>query len=725
MMFNVRVVRSSLLAVALTASACAALEKDEPRDGGAPDGAVVDAPTAQVDAPVAGPDAAPDPTASIPHYAAFQASPHANAAAEPFAHWNKEGAVPVECARCHSSQGFIDYVGGDGTAAGRVERPASPAPQPLECRTCHNDAANALASVTFPSGVKIDGLGGEARCMTCHQGRASGADVDAAIAKAGVEMADQASPMLGFLNIHYYPAAATLYAGRAKGGYQYPGQVYDVRFRHVESFNTCIECHDAHSTRVRFDACSTCHTGVKDGQGARAIRMMASFGRDYDGDGDTTEGIAGELEGSRARLLAAMQTYGRERAAPLCYSPAAYPYVFADKNGDGACGADDTMAANAYKAWTPRLMRAAYNYQMATKDPGAFAHNAKYILELLYDSVHDLNDGLTAKVDLSKSVRNDDGHFNGASEAARHWDADEAVTADCSRCHSGEEGFRFFVQYGVSTKVPETANGLECGTCHTSFGSEPGVLEVSKTPFPSGVTLMQPGHDNLCGTCHSGRASKATVDAAIASGKLGFVNVHYLPAAATKAGSTAAVGYQYAGKTYAGALVHSGGTQCTSCHDPKASQHSFRVQDAWQVACRGCHADANGNPEAIRIVHKTDVDGDGNATESLRAEIDGLAGKLLATMRVAAPGLCYSGDAYPYFFSAAPTGRATCAPKDAVAANAFKAWTADLVRAAFNFQLSRKEPGGWAHNFDYMAQLLYDSIEAVGGAPAVVGLQRP
>ena len=57
--------------------------------------------------------------------------------------------------------------------------------------------------------------------------------------------------MMRFTNIHYYPAAATLFAGRAKGGYQYADQVYDTRFRHVDGFNTCIGCHDPHSRRPR------------------------------------------------------------------------------------------------------------------------------------------------------------------------------------------------------------------------------------------------------------------------------------------------------------------------------------------------------------------------------------------------------------------------------------------------------------------------------------------
>ena len=45
------------------------------------------------------------------------------------------------------------------------------------------------------------------------------------------------------------------------------------------------------------------------------------------------------------------------------------------------------------------------------------------------------------------------------------------------------------------------------------------------------------------------------------------------------------------------------------------------------------------------------------------------------------------------------------------------------MKAAFNYQMSRKEPGAWAHNFNYMAELLYDSVEDLGGS--VAGLVRP
>jgi hypothetical protein len=43
-------------------------------------------------------------------------------------------------------------------------------------------------------------------------------------------------------------------------------------------------------------------------------------------------------------------------------------------------------------------LRAAYNYQDASKDPGAFAHNSTYIMQLLYDSISDLGGDTTGMV---------------------------------------------------------------------------------------------------------------------------------------------------------------------------------------------------------------------------------------------------------------------------------------------------------------------------------------
>ena len=167
-----------------------------------------------------------------------------------------------------------------------------------------------------------------------------------------------------------------------------------------------------------------------------------------------------------------------------------------------------------------------------------------------------------------------------------------------------------------------------------------------------------------------------------------------------------------------------GGTQCTSCHDPKGSHHTFQITDAWDGSCKTCHADANGDPKLIRQVHLDDYDGDGNSQETLAAEIDGLAARVLTAMRGAttAPRPCYAPGVYPYFFKDAD-GDGACSAAEAVAANAFSAWTPALVKAAYNYQLSRTDPGAWAHNFAYMGELLYDSVVDLGGD--VSKLTRP
>ncbi len=152
----------------------------------------------------------------IPWVKEWASSGHARINAEPFNHWNDEGAVPPACARCHTTTGFQDYIGADGSAVGTVETPHLTG-QVITCVACHNKATRTLTEVIFPSGVKIDKLGTEARCMTCHQGRNSTVSVNKALDGLGE---DTASKKLGFLNIHYLAAGATRYGTQVKGGYE-------------------------------------------------------------------------------------------------------------------------------------------------------------------------------------------------------------------------------------------------------------------------------------------------------------------------------------------------------------------------------------------------------------------------------------------------------------------------------------------------------------------------
>ena len=107
---------------------------------------------------------------------------------------------------------------------------------------------------------------------------------------------------------------------------------------------------------------------------------------DFDGDG-AEEGVAGELETFQENLMTAIQAYAADTAGTaIVYSATAYPYFFADANANGAIDEGE----EGYASWTPRLLRAAYNYQYSVKDPGAFVHNGKYVIQTLYDSLEDI-----------------------------------------------------------------------------------------------------------------------------------------------------------------------------------------------------------------------------------------------------------------------------------------------------------------------------------------------
>ncbi|MFP1644496.1 cytochrome c3 family protein [Pontitalea aquivivens] len=327
------------------------------------------------------------PAARVPFFHDWLGSPHAKADAQAFTNWNEKGEIPEACARCHSTPGFLDYIGADGSPAGSVEKKAQIGTV-IGCSACHNETTRAMTAVTFPSGHRIEGLGAEARCMTCHQGRESTLSVNRATAGIGDDMV---STDLAFLNIHYRAAGATLMGSLARGGYEYDGRSYASQRRHAAPFNTCISCHDLHTVKPKSEPCAACHEGVTDRKSLGNIRKSAV---DHDGDGDVAEGIASEITALHGRLLDAIRAYGADVAgSPIAYDAHAHPYFFMDQNGNGTVDENEAVMPNKYASWTPRLLRAAYNYQFVAKDPGAYAHNAPYVLQLLHDSIADLSGG--------------------------------------------------------------------------------------------------------------------------------------------------------------------------------------------------------------------------------------------------------------------------------------------------------------------------------------------
>ncbi len=471
------------------------------------------------------------PVSSVPFQAAWAGSGHADGTAEAFNHWNDATAdpngVPADCAKCHTSTGIVDFINGSPVD---VPVPAGV----ITCTTCHNDATTNLTSVTFPGtaevpGMTISDLGPEARCIVCHSGRESKITLDAALKDLD---ADTVSADLSFKNIHYFAAGATQFGALGQGGYQYDDKIYDVKFAHTEGLDTCIACHDQHTLEVKIDTCKNCHENVTSVEDLKNARMAGSA-EDYNGNGDVTEGIFYEIQGLQAMTLSAIQAYANDVvSAPIAYNPDSYPYFFADANANGTVDEGETK----YVSWTPRLLKAAYNYQLSIKDPGAFAHNAKYVIELLYDSTADLNTKLPTPIDLSAAHRDDAGHFAGDTLPFRDWDAEGMVPVSCSKCHTAT-GLPQFIENAGTLLLDSrgnlqitgivsnpSANGFLCSTCHDE-ANWPNRIAVASVTFPSGKVVSFGGKDadgawvaddnNLCITCHQGRHSTASVNKAI------------------------------------------------------------------------------------------------------------------------------------------------------------------------------------------------------------------
>src|SRR5690606_24698179 len=94
------------------------------------------------------------PSVAIPFYDEWANSPHNDTEGEPFNHWNEEDPpeVPTDCAKCHSTPGYMDHLGADGSTAGVVDAPA-PIGTTIQCVACHNEVTLTKTSVVFPSGI--------------------------------------------------------------------------------------------------------------------------------------------------------------------------------------------------------------------------------------------------------------------------------------------------------------------------------------------------------------------------------------------------------------------------------------------------------------------------------------------------------------------------------------------------------------------------------------------
>ena len=289
------------------------------------------------------------------------------------------------CQRCHTHEGFVQYVAkGAVDPKAFIDTPSQPG-----CFTCHDPhrtgdfSLRVTAAVTLDNGEKLDAGKGNL-CASCHLVRGDAAQLVTETAAAKV------SPNFG---PHHGPQADMIAGTNA---FEYEGKSYANSAHSTVVKDTCITCHmtlpegryglspaiGSHSFNIAGEVheqeklntagCLACHKDMA--QAKEAVVFNKSAAADYDNDGKV-EPLQLEVEGLLQLLVSASGNGLLQRLSPPLFKP------------DGSW--------NAVKEGTRSVkeMAALYNYKFVKEDRSLGVHNAKYAVQILYDTIESLKPG--------------------------------------------------------------------------------------------------------------------------------------------------------------------------------------------------------------------------------------------------------------------------------------------------------------------------------------------
>lgn len=299
------------------------------------------------------------------------------------------------CQRCHTNEGFIEYV-----KTGSVDPKAFIRyPSQQGCYTCHTPheswdfSLRTAKPVKLGSGVTVD-FGKGNLCAACHQ--------VVGTAKQTVK-ASEAKTVFGHYGAHHGPQADII-AGI--GAWEFAGKEYSSSAHKDAIQDGCVTCHmslpegryafspslgghsfnvsaEVHEVgKVNNSGCLACHQDLKQVAGTEVFDIKAEA--DYDHDG-AIEPVQIEVEGILAAFVNKKGTGYLQTMTPPMFKKDAE----ATFEGLGAGWANSRTGQ-----WSETQMAALYNFKLVVEDRSLGVHNAVYTIQVLYDTLKALDPSL-------------------------------------------------------------------------------------------------------------------------------------------------------------------------------------------------------------------------------------------------------------------------------------------------------------------------------------------
>jgi len=263
-----------------------------------------------------------------------------------------------ECARCHTSQGFIGFINGtyDPYAAGaKIVNP-----NPQNCYTCHNIHSTYTSEdwtlttsgpVTMFNTTATPDLGKGSLCANCHQGRL----VDPFPVVGGADIT-VSSPRYG---VHHGPQS-NVFAG-------------------VGLFEVGTGLSNSMHTTLVTDACVTCH--MSEAYGAQSGGHVMGMSYEYHGASVMNFKGCVSCHTDNTALVAEFEALQTEVAALL-----AELKLKLDATGITAAGSDNSVNGT----YSPLVAGACLDYKAITEDKSLGVHNPTYVKQLLTNLINAL-----------------------------------------------------------------------------------------------------------------------------------------------------------------------------------------------------------------------------------------------------------------------------------------------------------------------------------------------